>query len=299
MPKVFIVILNWNNWPETIKCLDSLKNNDYPVQEVVIVDNGSEKKISPDNLPLAVKIIYNQKNLGFAGGNNVGIRYALKKGADYVLLLNNDTRVSSDFLTKLMEAGEKDKFFGFLGPKIYFEDEPRKIWFAGGKISWLYHKGEMRGYGEEDKGQYDFPRFQVVDYITGCCLLVKKEVIEKIGLIPEEYFLYYEDTAWSLKARKNGFKCVFVPGAWIRHKGSASSQEGSPSYIYYHTRNGLMMARQFMPWYLKPILYGEMSWRIVKQIIKLIFFPSKRQWAKYILLGIRDFCFNKTGPLKV
>jgi len=305
-PKVFIIILNWNNWSDTLECLESLKNNDYLNEQVVIIDNGSDQRpIVPEP---GIKIIYNKENLGFAGGNNVGLKYALEHGADYALLLNNDTIVSRDFLTKLIEAGEKDKKFGLLGLKIYLANREKelgntsakqeRIWFAGGKVNWLSNKGEMRGWGENDKGQYDRPAFQETEYVTGCCLLIKKEVVEKIGLMPEEYFLYYEDTDWSLKARQAGFKCIFVPGARIWHKGSQSSIEGSPSYIYYHVRNGLILAQRYAPWHIKPLVHLDALWRIKKQVIKLIFFPKRRLWAKYILLGIKDFYLGHRGRLR-
>jgi len=296
LPKVFIIILNWNNWSDTLECLESLKNNDYPNEQVVIIDNGSKKK--PQAPGPEIKIIYNKENLGFAGGNNVGIKYALEKRADYILLLNNDTLVKQDFLTKLVEAGESNKDFGLLGPKIYFAGQKEKIWFAGGQVNWLYNKGIMKGYNEIDKGQYDLPAIQETEYITGCCLLIKRATIEKIGLMPEDYFLYYEDTDWSLAAQGVGFKCVFVPRAKIWHKGSKSSIEGSPSYIYYHIRNGLILAQRFAPWYVKPLVHLNVGWRIKKQIIKLIFFPKKRTWAKYILLGIKDFYSGKRGKLR-
>ena len=297
MPKVFIVILHYNNEPDTLECLASLEKISYSDYELVVVDNGSEKesRIMNHESRIKGKVIYNEENLGFSGGNNAGIRYALERGADYVLLLNNDTVVSSDFLTKLVKAGESDGRFGILGPKIYFYDEPEKLWSAGGKINWLYNKGTMRGYGEIDRGQYDNHSFQKTDFITGCCLLIKRKVIEKIGLMPEDYFLYYEDTDWSLKTRRAGFQCIFAPAAKIWHKGSRGSQEGSPSYIYYHTRSGLIFSRRFAPFYIKPFIHLDILWRIFKQMIKLIFMPRKRIWARYILLGIRDFYLGKRG----
>jgi hypothetical protein len=278
-PKVFIIILNWNNWPDTLECLESLKNNDYPNYQVVIVDNGSKEK--PEAPSPDIKVIYNKENLGFSGGNNVGIKYALEQGADYVLLLNNDTIVSQDFLGKLVEVGESDGKIGLIGPKIYFYDQPKRIWFAGGQVNWLYNKGEMRGYDEMDNGQYDKPEIQETEYLTGCCLLVKREVIEKIGLMPEEYFLYYEDTDWSLAAQRAGFKCVFVPKAKIWHKGSKSSVETSFPYIYYHIRNGLILAQRFAPWYIKPL------WMLVGGLISRLL-----KWFSCLRneLGLRPFC---------
>lgn len=327
MPKVFIIILNWNNWADTLECLKSLRDNDYPNYQVVIVDNGSKEKPQPP--APEIKVIYNKKNLGFSGGNNVGIRYAMDNGADYILLLNDDTVVSNNFLTKLVEVAESEKRIGMVGPKIYFynqqknvipsqrerceescvesdksfvgiqggEASEQKIWFAGGKINWLYNRGEMRGYSEIDKGQYDFSLFQETDYLTACCVLIKRKVVEEIGLLPEEYFLYYEDTDWSLAARKAGFECIFSPVAKIWHKGSKSSLEGSPSYIYYHIRNGLILAQKYAPWYILPFVHLDAFWRMIKQPIKLLI-PSKRKWVKPILLGIKDFYLGRRGKLK-
>jgi len=295
LPKVFIIIVNWNGELDTLECLESLKNNDYPNYEVVIIDNGSKDKFQVSDSK--IKVIYNKENLGFSGGNNIGIKYALENNTDYVLLLNNDTIVSKDFLSKMVEVAENNNSYGIIGPKIYHYEEKDRIWFAGGKINWLYNKGTMVGYNEIDNGQYDQPKIQKTDYITGCCALIKGEVIEKIGLIPEEYFLYYEDTDWSLRAQKQGYECLFVPKASIWHKGSKSSIAESPSYIYYHIRNGLIMAKKYAPWYIKPFVHLDILFRIKKQIFKYIFLPKKRIWAKYILLGIKDFYLNKKGKI--
>ncbi|MBL7154970.1 MAG: glycosyltransferase family 2 protein [Candidatus Portnoybacteria bacterium] len=295
LPKVFIIILNWNNWPDVLECLESLKNNDYPNYQVVIIDNGSREKPSAPSSD--IKIIYNRENLGFAGGNNVGIKYALEKGADYVLLLNDDTIVAPDFLSKLVAAGESRENFGMIGPKIYYYEDRNRIWSAGGKLNWLYNKGTLRGWNELDQGQYDSPGVQETSHLTGCCVLLKRKVIERIGLMPEEYFLYYEDTDWSLRAIKAGFQCVFVPEAKIWHKISRSALAESSSYIYYHVRNGLILAQRFTPWYIKPFVHLDVIWRIIKQIIKLVLMPKKRSWAKYILLGIRDFYLGRRGKL--
>lgn len=295
-PKVFIVILNWNNWPDTFECLESVKKINYPDFQIVVVDNGSLEK--PEIKNPNVKYIFNPDNLGFSEGNNVGIKYALEQGADYVLLLNNDMLVEPDFLGKLVRAGQSWPEAGFLGPKMLFNDDRRKIWSVGGKVNWLYNKGVMVGYNEIDVGQYDQPEVQETDYITGACLLAKRQIIEKIGLMPNDYFLYYEDTDWSLRARQAGFKCLFVSSAVVYHKGSRSSKAGSPSYIYYHSRNGLILANNFAPWYIQFLVHLDVLWRIVKQVIKLIFLPGKRIWAKYILFGIIDFYLGRWGKIQ-
>ena len=295
-PKVFIIILNWNNWSDSLECLESLENNDYHNYQVVIIDNGSKEK--PQAPSPEIKIIYNKENLGFSGGNNMGIKYALENGADYVLLLNDDTIAAPDFLSRLVEAGESDEKIGAVGPKIYFYEDRNRIWSAGGKLNWLYNKGSLRGWDQMDKGQYDFPKIQETPHLTGCCVLVKKEVIEKIGLMPEDYFLYYEDTDWLMRARRAGYKCIFVPEAKIWHKISRSALAESSLYIYYHVRNGLIFAQRFAPWYIKPFVYLDVGWRIIKQIIKLVLMPKKRSWAKAILLGIKDFYLGRRGKFK-
>lgn len=292
-PKVFIVILHYGDLDDTLECVRSLENNDYPNFKVVIVDNDPAHRFPALD---RIVLLRNKRNLGFPAGNNVGIKYAFKNGADYVLLLNNDTLTSADFLRKMVEAGEDDKKIGVVGPKICFADDPKRIWYAGGRVNWLRNKGAMRGWDEPDAGQYDQPAIQKTDYVTGCCLLIKKEVVAKIGLLPGEYFLYYEDTDWSLRARRAGYLCAFVPAAKIWHKISRASKPGSSSYIYYHVRNGLMLARRFAPWYVLPFVYLDSFWRALKQIPKFAL-PSKRVWAKAILLGIRDFYLGKTGAL--
>jgi len=304
MPRVFIIILNWNNWPDVSDCLESIKNNDYPNYQVVIVDNGSKDQppTPPVGWPTEIKVIYNRENLGFAGGNNVGIKYALDHGADYVLLLNDDTIVGRSFLSKLVAAAESAPEIGLAGPKIYFyppageaSEEKNKIWSAGGELNWLRNKGTLRGWGEDDGGQYDNPAVQEMPHLTGCCLLAKTKAIEKIGLLSEDYFLYYEDTDWCLKAGKAGYRRVFVPEAEIWHKVSKSAVAESLSYIYYHVRNGLLFARKFSPVYVKPFVHLDALGRTIKQIVKLIFIPSKRAWGRAILLGITDFYLGRKG----
>ncbi|MFA6096700.1 MAG: glycosyltransferase family 2 protein [Candidatus Paceibacterota bacterium] len=293
--KVYIVVLNWNGLSDARECILSLQKNNYANYEIVVVDNGST-----DNSAAILKrafpyitIIENGINYGFAGGNNIGIEYSLRQGADYILLLNNDTAVESAFLSKLVEAGDSDEAIGLVESKICYYDEPKKIWFAGGKIDWLKTKGTHMGINELDNGQYD--NIREVDYLTGCCLLIKRSVFEKIGKLSEDYFLYYEDTDFCLRARNAGFKCIYVPSSKIYHKVSRSTKPGSPSYIYYHTRNGLYLAKKNGGTLNKILLYPFCIYLFVKQILKIAIFPAKRNWALAVLRGERDFLLGKTG----
>ncbi len=302
-PKVFIIILNWNGWKDTIECLESLKKIDYLNYQIVLVDNGST-----DESVLRLKIfcsghnedlifLENQNNLGFAGGNNVGIKYALENQADYILLLNNDTTVKQDFLTQLIKAAKSDKKIGMLGPKINFYDHKDRIWFLGGKINRLLNKGTHLYYNQIDSVENLPNESFEVDYFTGCALLIKREVIEKIGLMWNGYFLYYEDADWNLKAKKNGWKIIVAPKAKIYHKVSRSTKSGSSSYVYYHTRNGLYLAKRNGSFLIRFCVYLNSFWILIKQIIKFIFIPEKRIWAKAVMKGMEDFYLGRTGKL--
>lgn len=314
MPKVFIIIINFNGWPDTKECLESLNRVAYDNFEVVLIDNASKEDYGLRTGDYGFKIheIRNQENLGFAGANNQGIKLALDPStdstsslqagsgqeADYILLLNNDSVVEPDFLTKLVQVAEEDDTAGIFGPLIYFYGDtplaisPKLIWSAGGKITNNFTRGELIAYQEKDEGEYVVP--EQVDYISGTCLLIKTEVIKKIGLLSEDYFLYYEDNDWCLRAQRANWRSIVVPVAKIYHKASRSTKEFSYPYIYYHSRNGLMFGERFGD---KPIVYALSIWIFLKQIIKLLS-GYKRNWAQPVLRGVWDFWTGKKGKLE-
>lgn len=288
-PKVFIIILNWNQWQLTEDCLISLRDIHYDNFQIIVIDNGSspEQKDLMRNSSLRPFFILleNASNLGFAAGNNVGIRYALNQGADYALLLNNDTLTSDkDLLKKMVAVAEDNSNVGIVGPKIYYYQEdqkPAKIWFAGGKINWLKTKAWHLKNNEQGQARE-------TDFVTGCCLLIKKEVINKIGLMPEEYFLYFEDADWSLRARRAGYKCLYLSTVWLWHKVSSSAVEFSDSYIYYHSRNGLLLGWRRGNWLTRPLVFLLSIFILFKQFLKLGF-GHKKEWANPMIRGVRDF----------
>ena len=298
IPLIHIIVLNWNGYNDTVECLESLQKVNYPDYKIILIDNGSrdgsvqklKERFGKDE---KIKIIANEENLGFAGGNNVGIEYAMEKGADAVLLINNDTIVDENFLVELVKAAGENKRAGVLGSQIYSESDPKRIWSAGWNVNRLLTKGVHIGYDEIDERQYD--EIKKCDYLTGCCLLVKKEVVKKIGVLADDYFLYYEDTDYCLRARKAGYDCLYVPASKIWHKISRSSKPGSSSYIYYHTRNGLTMARRNGSPLIKFLAYPNCLFLFLKQIVKYIFMPAKRKWAIAVLEGERDFLLRRMG----
>jgi len=298
-PKVFIIILNWNNWQDTLECLKSLKNLDYPNYEVVVVDNGSTddsvKQIINATRKDLVALIETGKNLGFSGGNNVGIKYALEHGADYALILNNDTVVESNFLKKLVEVGESDENIGVLGPRINYIEPKDVVWFNGGKFSWPlkynYHldfrkkEGELKNFKPRE-----------VDFITGAAMFVKRSVFDKIGLLDERFFLYFEDMDFCLRAKSAGFKSVVVPEAKIYHKVSASvSKLKNPVIWYYHVRNYLLLVKNTKGPALNLFTQLWAAWMYGKQIVKQILFPAKKEYANYIKTAVSDFYQGKFG----
>jgi GT2 family glycosyltransferase len=248
-PKITIIVLNWNGLVDTLECLESVGKIDYPNFEVVVVDNGSTDD-SPNQIRKhfpSVILFETGKNLGFAEGNNVGIGHALGHGAEYILLLNNDTVVNPQILNSFLDTSLLDPKAGILGAKIYYYSDPERIWYAGGK--WdnktcsFYHIGE----GILDDSQ-QFVTEVAMDYACGCALFIRREVIEKIGLMEPDFFLLYEETDWCTRAIKAGYKCIYVPKAKVWHKISVSfGGESSPLYIYFFTRNKLLWAKRNLP----------------------------------------------------
>jgi GT2 family glycosyltransferase len=230
-PKVSIIILNWNGLEDTGECLDSLKKITYTNYEVLVVDNasaGDDVKVLRDRFGDYVRIIENNRNYGFAEGNNIGMRYVLNRGTDYVLLLNNDTTVAPDFLSEMIQVGESDEEIGVLGPKIYLYDEPNVIWEAGGRINWWL--GAIIVFGERrvDAGQYD--KLAERDILSGAVLFIKAPLLGKISLLDSSFFFGYEDYDFCIRARRAGFKVVYVPRAKVWHKvGKARSKLGDYS----------------------------------------------------------------------
>jgi GT2 family glycosyltransferase len=243
-PKISIIMLNWNQKDMTLACLTSLQKTNYPNYEIILVDNAStDDSVSAVQKEFSdVTLLENQSNLGVAGGRNVGLEYVKKRDTDYILFLDNDTTVHEDFLSEMVKVGERDKKVGILTGKIYFYSEPNKIWCAGGTLNLYRCQFSLRGYDEFDKGQYE--KTQEVDHVTGCMFMIKKELVEKLGFLDEDFVQYFgEDTDWCLKAKKEGFKIVYVPKAMIWHH-VVKKTTVSDRYWYLKGRNLLLFMRK-------------------------------------------------------
>jgi hypothetical protein len=299
MKNVFISILNFNGKKNTLECLESLRNlsdKDFKLT-IVVVDNGSKEEFDMKNgfvgdIPLVV--IKNEKNLGFSGGHNVGIRQALKQNADYVLILNNDTIVDRMLIGELLHTIEEDRGIGIVAPKIYFakgfefhkdrykkSDLGKVFWYAGGEMDWKNVIGFHRGVDEVDRGQYD--RIEKTDFASGCCMLVKREVFEKVGFLDEKFFLYYEDSDLCERIRRSGYSIMYSPKAILWHKNAGSAGgSGSSLQDYYITRNRMLFGFRYAIFRLKLALFKE----------SMMLLAKGRHWQRR---GALDFYLSRFG----
>lgn len=299
MKKVFISLINYNNPKDTIECLTSIVNlNTSEINlNVVLIDNASKEKFElPKDFSkkISLKIIYSEKNLGFSGGQNLGIKYALSKNADCVVILNNDTILDRNLIYELLSVFDKDSSVGIVSPKIYFakgfefhKDRYKKkvlgkvIWYAGGEMDWDNLIGKHRGVDEVDNGQYE--KVSEIDFSSGCCMAVKREVFEKTGFFDERYFLYYEDNDFSQRVKKSGYKIKYAPQAVLWHKNAGSAGgSGSGLQDYYITRNRLLFGFTYASFKTKTALFRES--------LRFLFLGRTAQKR-----GVLDFYLRKFG----
>jgi len=253
-------LVNYHNYSDTKECINSLINLTYENYYIVLVDNEFDLQNNRElQKEFKDKIVFinNEKNLGYALANNMGIEWGLAKKCDYFLLINNDAVLQSDALDKMVEYAEEIETRGILGPKMYYYNS-NKIYYAGGKINWI-GKFYSKGINRIDKGQYN--ESTITDFVVGACMLIKRIVIEKIGMLPTEYFLGMEDIDYCVTAQKMGFSCVYFPASIAWHKYSASFRQ-----------NNILTKRFFWAYRGRVIFYKKHSSKIqyVCRIIRLI-----------------------------
>jgi GT2 family glycosyltransferase len=297
---VAIILLNWNSYQDSYECLKSLASLSYPNFHVFLVDNastdGSFSKIMKDQESGQFKVnltcIQAGRNLGCAGGNNVGFKMAYEEGYDYYWMLNTDTYMGPNALSTLVDSIEKDNKIGIVGSKILYADT-KLIWFAGGTLNPYTGSSAQIGINEEDRGQYD--QVAEVDFIVGCSMLFRKELIQSIGFLEEDYFVYYEDTDWNLRAKKAGWKIVYVPSSVIYHKETAKKTNLSPYYAYYLIRNGYLMISRINKQY-KWIAFISLLIKVLKyHIVFVRNRNNKLKRSSLIFKGALHGLTNKIG----
>ena len=268
---IAIIIVNWNGINDTVACLQSLEKvtRDGHTLLTIVVDNGSTndsvavlKKQFPN-----VTLIENKTNLGFTGGNNVGMKYALEKDADLLWLLNNDTVVDKNVLSFV--SAFDDESVGATGCKIYFaqnhefhhdrytpSERGKVFWYAGGMVDWNNMYASHRGVDEVDHGQYD--KTEETPFITGCSYIVRSDVVRQVGMLDDTYFLYLEDLDWNVRMKRAGWKTMYTPTSVVWHVNAGSSgKPGNPLHEYYFTRNRLLLGMRYAPLRTKFALLRE------------------------------------------
>lgn len=288
--KVQIIILQYNNSDSTIKCLNSLLVLNYGNFKVLVVDNASEtedaKKISDfisNHSAMGYELKVMNLNLGYSSGNNYGIKYALENQADYIWVLNNDVFVEKDSLSKLIEVAEKNPSIGILSPVL--DEGDKKVY--GGKIKWL--KAEL---------SHSIQKLENNQYIPGTAMLLRTEIVKKIGFLDERYFLYFEDAEYSLRAQKAGYELMTVEESLVHHDVSSTTKKlGSPILLRYHYRNAHIFNAKYAPWWVVVLLPVWSFFIIIRQLAKIIFIPGKRDVSKAIAMGVVDFYFGRHGKI--
>lgn len=298
-PRVTVIVLNWNGCDDTLECVEALRKLSYPNYNIVIIDNGStdgSEEIFRKKFP-ELTVLRSDVNLGFAGGSNMGLRYALKSDADYVLLLNNDTVTAPDFISELVRVAESDSRIGMLSSKIYFYDRPGIIWYAGASFHTGVGWGRLRGYNTPDNGQFN--TVEETERASGCSLLATRELCEKVGLLDEKYFCYCEDLDWGLRARRAGFRIMYVPSSKVWHKVSKSTGGNRKAIpLYYSVRNTLRCLDMNDP---VPFMLRYFRYSVVLGINFLSIFTMgvpKILGIRRICRGAGDFFHCRYGEFK-
>lgn len=287
--KVAIILINYNGLEDTLECIKSIELSNYKNYKVIVVDNNSKKdegKIIKENCK-QVKVINSKDNLGFSGGNNLGIKYAIDNHFDKILLLNNDTIIDSDMIENLLKYSNASTI---VAPKMYYYSDKNVIWYGGGYISKLTGNAYHYQMNCEDQNDKDIKE---CTFATGCCMMIDSKIIQKYGYLSEEYFMYCEDTDYCLRLLKNNINIIYNPKAVLWHKISKSTGgKLSPFSAYYMTRNRLIYIKKFKN-YFYPTAY---IYTIITRYVRIIqFILAKNEIWKYIRKGISDANKNLVG----
>ncbi len=293
-PALVTIVLNTNRKQDTLECLASLGRCSGPVNHVIALDNHSLDG-SVDAIRTAfplTEIIAIETDRGYAGNNNVGLTAALAYESEWILILNEDTILDPACLQELVTAGEADSAIGIVGPMVFHHDEPDVIQSAGGRLGRFWESIHI-GVNETNSNQFE--QVRQVDWISGCALLVRRRLVEQIGMLDERFYYYWEETEWCLRARKAGWRIVHVPSAKLWHKGVRRDYTPSPNVTYYSTRNRfLMMSKHRPPLSVWVVVWGRTlrtlaSWTIRHK------WQAQRPHRDAMLQGIKDYLFSRWG----
>lgn len=296
LPKVAVVLVNWNGKDDTLECLASLAKIEYSNKEIIVVDNGSrDDSVAVIHAAFPhVTLLETGKNLGFTGGNNVGIERALSHNADYIFLLNNDTTIEPQALQELIAVASREKQFGLLTPVVYYYDDPDDVWFAGARLD--LSRGEAVHDNSHPPQRTDDVR--ELPWASGCTMLFPAQVLRRLKGFDDRFFLNWEDVDLSLRVRRAGFKIGMVPSARVFHKvGKAFGHAVGTGASYYALRNNLLLVR----------LHGgrmrrraalAIAVRQCRVVLEHLLRREKNTWyvVKVMLRAWKDHALGRYGP---
>jgi GT2 family glycosyltransferase len=301
-PRICIILVNWNGLKDTIECLESIQKVDYKLFSTIVIDNGSTDGSPPilrerfRNVP----VFETGENLGFAGGNNVGIEWALEKPFEWILLLNNDTIVDPNFLKAFVEASRQKPEGKIFGAKIYRYGEPQKIDHCGGTWNPKIGDFESNWLGKLDDGA-SFEEMKRVDYVCGAALFMHRSVPETIGPLEPKFFLFWEETDFCYRAQRMGFEVWTAPQAKIWHKVSASFSGGKPHSHYFWWRSRLLWIERNLPYaekqkLMKEVVRPDLLKLLRHTLLKTPLSPLKKtKRLRAGLLGVLHYYLGRFG----
>jgi GT2 family glycosyltransferase len=304
------IVVNYNGASDTIQCVESLIRSNYAPHRVIVVDNAStddslrtlgawatsrgyptldERAFANRPLQAAVTLVASATNLGFAGGCNIGMRVVLRHhpGA-WILLLNNDATIAPDAIQAMIDAASGPGDFGAIGASVLRDDRPEVVELLGGAV--VNRLGMVTAIGAGSARSAPRPAGVRLDYVSGCCLLTRADIVSRVGLMDERYFLYSEDVDWGLRMRDAGLRLAYSPRAEVRHKGGAAVGHRSPLHDYYMVRGALLLVQKHWPAML-PLALIHWAWRgVLPKLVRL-------QWTRLRAAsrGYRDFVRGALG----
>lgn len=293
--EVAVILVNWNSFEYTHQCIQSLKKCNQEIFDIIVVDNGSQdesKQMLAETHPEII-LLSSKSNLGFAGGNNLGINYALNQSYHYLMLLNNDTFVEADFLDVLLKYMEENLDVGVIQPKIYCNHNRSLLWNGGSYFFKLICKPYTKGYFKKDNSENNY--IKKVDWVTGCAFLTRTSIIKEVGLLEEKFFIYYEDVDLSFRVKSKGYQLIYHPQskiyhiAGMAHKSKKKGKEGfvSPTVHYLNQRNKIWFIKRYVKWYS---LIPTFIYNFFYSIAVISYFVVYRRFKKLeaFLMGTKD-----------
>jgi GT2 family glycosyltransferase len=293
--RVAIILVNWNSFDLTNDCISSLNEISYNSYNIIVIDNGSAdgsgdkiKEKHPN-----IILLKSDTNLGFTGGNNIGLQYSLDNGYEYSILLNNDTFVEKGFLNQLVHFMDQHPECGIIQPRIFFHTNRKLLWNGGSYYSKTFGWTYTKGYSKQSGPQYEY--IKEVDWVTGCAFLTRNNILEKTGLLASNLFIYYEDVDLSFRIKKLGYILIYYPDSVIYHiagmanKNKTKGKEGylNPFVHYLSHRNQIWIIKQYTPWYCIPTV---IIFRLFYTFTTIVYFVLRRRFRKLgtVIRGVKD-----------